>query len=84
MVIPVTVFSPAAHPQSASEPCGAAMQEPLPDEPKGWRELRAKAEKERDPKKLDSLIRRMNQLLSEAERSKPSEQEKPTGRSRKS
>jgi hypothetical protein len=43
----------------------------LPDEPKGWRELRAKAQKERDPKKLDALIKQMNSLLSRTEKSKP-------------
>ncbi len=40
----------------------------LPDEPKGWRKLWEKAQRERDPKKLAALIDRMNQLLTEHEK----------------
>ncbi|HUK25423.1 MAG TPA: hypothetical protein VLV49_12645 [Terriglobales bacterium] len=46
------------------------MDPPLPDEPKGWRELQAQAQKERDPQKLAKLINRMNQILAQTEKSK--------------
>jgi hypothetical protein len=41
---------------------------PLPDEPKGWRRLQAKALQERNPEKLALIIDRMNELLDEHER----------------
>lgn len=37
-------------------------------EPEGWRELWEKAQRERDPQRLDTLIKRMNQMLSEHEK----------------
>jgi len=40
---------------------------PLPDEPKGWRELQQLALAERDPKKLDGLLQCMNQVLTRHE-----------------
>jgi hypothetical protein len=40
---------------------------PLPDEPKGWRELQQQALAERDREKLDALLRRMNQILKKHE-----------------
>jgi hypothetical protein len=36
---------------------------PLPDEPKGWLQLQRLALSERDPKKLDVILRCMNQVL---------------------
>lgn len=35
--------------------------------PQGWRKLREQAQRERDPKKLDSIIKRVNRLLTEHE-----------------
>jgi hypothetical protein len=43
------------------------MSDLPPDEPKGWRELQAKAQKETDSGKLDKLIKRMNELLTKQE-----------------
>ncbi len=40
----------------------------LPDEPKGWRILQAKAQQEKDPKQLASIIDQMNRLLDQHER----------------
>jgi hypothetical protein len=40
----------------------------LPDEPKGWRILQAKAQQEKDPAKLASIIDQMNRLLDQHER----------------
>jgi hypothetical protein len=37
-------------------------------EPEGWRTLWERAQRERDPKQLDILIKRMNQLLAEQEK----------------
>ena len=37
-------------------------------EPKGWRELVEKAQRERNPKKLDTIIQKVNRLLTEHER----------------
>ncbi len=36
-------------------------------EPAGWRRLWEEAQRERDPKKLDAIIKRMNVLLTEHE-----------------
>jgi hypothetical protein len=52
----------------------------LPDEPKGWRKLWEKAQRERDPEKLAALIDRLNQLLSEHEKAAQQER-KPPGHS---
>jgi len=38
------------------------------DEPKGWRKLWERAQREKDPKKLAALIDQLNQLLSEHEK----------------
>jgi hypothetical protein len=46
------------------------MTDRLPDEPKGWRKLQAKAHKERDPKKLDDLLTKINDLLTKHEKQK--------------
>jgi hypothetical protein len=43
------------------------MSDLPPGEPKGWRELQAKAQKETDSGKLDKLIKRMNELLTKQE-----------------
>jgi hypothetical protein len=40
----------------------------FPDEPKGWRTLWLRAQRERDPKKLVELIDQLNQLLAQEER----------------
>jgi hypothetical protein len=40
----------------------------LLDEPKGWRRLWESAQRERNPKKLATLIDQMNQLLTEHEK----------------
>ena len=40
----------------------------LPDEPKGWRILQAKAQQEKDPAKLASIIVQMNRLLDQHEK----------------
>jgi hypothetical protein len=40
----------------------------MQDEPKGWRELQERAQREKDPKKLAQLIDEMNQLLTEHEK----------------
>ncbi len=37
-------------------------------EPKGWRRLHNKAQRERDPRKLALIIDQLNQLLSEHEK----------------
>lgn len=39
----------------------------LPDEPEGWRELQMTALQERDSDKLDALLKRINQLLTKHE-----------------
>jgi hypothetical protein len=39
------------------------MERLLPDEPKGWRKLQTMAQKELNPKKLASILERMNLLL---------------------
>jgi hypothetical protein len=46
------------------------MTDRLPDEPKGWRKLQAKALKERDPQKLDDLLTKINDLLTKHEKQK--------------
>jgi hypothetical protein len=38
------------------------------DEPKGWRQLQERAQREKDPKKLAQIIDEMNQLLTEHEK----------------
>lgn len=40
----------------------------MDDEPKGWRLLQERAQREKDPKKLAELIDQMNQLLTEHEK----------------
>ena len=40
----------------------------LRDEQKGWKELQAKAQKERDPQKLALILDQLNRLLDEHER----------------
>ena len=40
----------------------------LPDEPKGWRILQAKAQQEKDSAKLASIIDQMNRLLHKHEK----------------
>jgi 23S rRNA maturation mini-RNase III len=37
------------------------------EEPKGWRQLQQRAQREKDPKKLAQIIDQMNQLLTEHE-----------------
>ena len=37
-------------------------------EPESWRKLWKKAQRERDPKKLDAIIKQMNQLLAAHEK----------------
>jgi hypothetical protein len=37
-------------------------------EPKGWRTLWERAQRERDPQKLDTIIKQLNQLLTEHEK----------------
>jgi hypothetical protein len=37
-------------------------------EPEDWRKLWKKAQRERDPKKLDAIIQQMNQLLTAHEK----------------
>lgn len=42
---------------------------PLADqEPKGWRKLCEKAQRERNPQKLDAILKQVNQLLTEHEK----------------
>jgi len=43
------------------------MSTSLPDEPKDWRKLQAKALREKDPNQLARLLRRMLKLLSKQE-----------------
>jgi 23S rRNA maturation mini-RNase III len=52
----------------------------LDDEPKGWRQLQERAQREKDPKKLAEIIDEMNQLLTEHEKAAAKE-EKPSPRS---
>jgi hypothetical protein len=40
----------------------------LPDEPQGWRELRAIMQQERDPERLAVLVSEINSLLAEHEK----------------
>ena len=40
----------------------------LRDEPKGWKRLQRKAQRERDPQKLALIIDQLNRLLDEHER----------------
>jgi len=40
----------------------------LPDEPKDWRRLQRKAQRERDPRRLAVIIDQLNHLLDEHER----------------
>jgi len=40
----------------------------LPGEPEGWRELQERAQRERDPRKLEMIIAEMNRLLTECEK----------------
>ena len=51
------------------------MEQRLPDEPKGWRKLQAMAQKERNPKKLASILERMNRLLTAHEKQSLSKQQ---------
>ena len=51
------------------------MERPLPDEPKGWRKLQTMAQKERNPKKLASILERMNRLLTAHEKQSLSKQQ---------
>lgn len=39
----------------------------MKDEPQGWRKLWEQAQRERDPKKLDAIIKQVNRLLTEYE-----------------
>lgn len=48
-------------------------------EPEGWRPLWEKAQRERDPKKLDAIIKQMNQLLAVHEKRALALQNKSTG-----
>jgi hypothetical protein len=42
---------------------------PLADqEPKGWRKLCEKAQRERNPQKLDAILKKVNKLLTEHEK----------------
>ncbi|MGA8834783.1 MAG: hypothetical protein WB538_04050 [Candidatus Sulfotelmatobacter sp.] len=52
----------------------------LDDEPKGWRLLQERAQREKDPEKLAQIIDEMNQLLTEHEKAAAKE-EKPSPRS---
>jgi len=52
----------------------------LDDEPKGWRQLQERAQREKDRKKLAEIIDEMNQLLTEHEKAAAKE-EKPSPRS---
>jgi hypothetical protein len=56
------------------------MEQRLPDEPKGWRKLCAKAQKERDPNKLVAILARINRLLTAHEQQSASNQQVKTGR----
>jgi hypothetical protein len=49
----------------------------LLDEPKGWRTLWERAQRERDPKKLAAIIDQMNQLLTEHEKAAADEKREP-------
>jgi hypothetical protein len=40
----------------------------LPGEPEGWRELQERAQREREPRKLEAIIEEMNRLLTECEK----------------
>ena len=51
------------------------MERPLPDEPKGWRKLQTMAQKELNPKKLASILERMNRLLTANEKQSLSKQQ---------
>jgi len=44
------------------------MSTGLPDEPKNWRKLQAKALRERDPVKLATLLNRITKMLSKREK----------------
>jgi hypothetical protein len=44
------------------------MERPLPNEPKGWRQLQAMAQKERKPEKLADILERINRLLTAHEK----------------
>ena len=44
------------------------------DEPKGWRQLQEKAQREKDPKKLAEIIEQLNQLLTEHEKAAAEEE----------
>jgi hypothetical protein len=48
-----------------------------PNEPKGWRTLWERAQREKDPKKLAAIIDQMNQLLTEHEKAAADEKRKP-------
>ena len=37
----------------------------MKDEPLGWRKLWEQAQREKDPKKLDAIIKQVNRLLTE-------------------
>ena len=39
----------------------------MKDEPQGWRKLWEQAQRERDPKKLDAIIKQVNRLLTKHE-----------------
>jgi hypothetical protein len=54
----------------------------MPEEPKGWRRLQERAQREKDPKKLAQIIDQMNQLLTEHENAAAKE-EKPTSRAQR-
>lgn len=49
-----------------------------PNEPKGWRTLWERAQRETDPKKLAAIIDQMNQLLTEHEKAAADEKREPT------
>ena len=44
------------------------MERPLPNEPKGWRQRQAMAQKERNPEKLAAILERRNRLLTAHEK----------------
>ena len=52
------------------------------EEPKGWRQLQQRAQREKDPKKLAQIIDQMNQLLTEHENAAAKE-ERPASRAQR-
>jgi hypothetical protein len=55
------------------------MEQRLPDEPRGWRKLRAMAQKEHNPEKLAAILQRINRLLTAHEKKSLNKQGLPAG-----